>query len=299
MKAVDEDGNEVACYKDRKHSKGNVFQLLKTKTNTQKLSEHWAIAPVPDNEQVVYVTLDKFEWSWGDAGSYSNYESLRWIRKYLEEIAGIKHIYGVKKSEEDKKIQPEWLSLRQAIRKYVAEFLVANPDKAQQIADRRAARKFLRNRWHSERMKESGSFFGSDAFLKWISKDKKGKRILDLVDPSSPFRIFMEHLSRMIVSVSSYADIDDQSMLEHLRTPTAYWTTGKDNEDPHYKKLIKLLPEPSFDLKKATLELLERYPMFGKLEPGSPNQMCSDAFDQPTTASVEYVQLVDAARDGR
>ena len=303
MKAVDADGNEVEYTKDRKHSKGNVFQLVKfDPRNPGKLSENWVIAPVPEDEQIVYVILNKFEWDWDGQGSgTSSYQDLYSMRKYLEEIAGIKHIYAVKKSEEDSKVKRGWLSLRAAIHKYVPEFLANNPDKAQQIADRRAARKFFKNVWGSERMKETGSFFEASEFQRWITKDKKGKCILDQVDPSSPFRIYMEHVRRMVVSIGSNGGIDDgnDNMPEYLRVPTAYWHTGKGNEDATYKKYLKLLPEPSFDLRKATLGVLERYPLFGLLEIGAPNQMASDTFDKPRQASVEYVQLVDAARDGR
>jgi hypothetical protein len=221
------------------------------------------------------------------------------MRDYLQEIAGIKHIYAVKKSEEDSKVKRGWLSLRAAIHKYVPEFLANNPDKAQQIADRRAVRKFFKNSWNSERMKETGSFFEAGEFQRWIAKDKKGKCLLDQVDPSSPFRIYMEHIHRMVVSVDSSGDVNNADMPEYLRVPTAYWQTGKGNEDATYKKYLKLLPEPSFDLRKATTGLLERYPLFGLLEIGAPNQMASDTFDKPRQASVEYVQLVDAARDGR
>lgn len=302
VKAVDEDGNEVEYTKDRKHSKGNVFRLVKTDPSTSKLSEHWAIAPVPEDEQIVYVILNKFEWDWDGQGSgTSSYHDLYNMRQYLQEIAGIKHIYAIKKSEKDAKVKKDWFSLREAIRKYVPEFLANNPDKAQQIADRRAVRKFFKNSWSSERMKETGSFFEASEFQRWITKDKKGKCILDQVDPSSPFRIYMEHISRMVVSMGSNGGVDDGSdnMPEYLRIPTAYWHTGKGNDDPTYKKYLKLLPEPSFDLRKATLGVLERYPLFGMLEIGAPNQIASDTFDKPRQASVEYVQLVDAARDGR
>lgn len=302
MKAVDADGNEVEYTKDKKHSKGNVFQLVKTDPSTSKLSEHWAIAPVPEDEQIVYVILNKFEWDWdGQGPGTSGYHDLYNMRDYLQEIAGIKHIYAVKKSEEDAKVKKDWLSLRAAIHKYVPEFLANNPDKAQQIADRRAVRKFFRNSWNSERMKATGSFFEASEFQRWIIKDKKGKCLLDQVDPSSPFRIYMEHISRMVVSMGSNGGVDDGSdnMPEYLRIPTAYWQTGKGNEDATYKKYLKLLPEPSFDLRKATLGVLERYPLFGLLEIGAPNQIASDTFDKPRQASVEYVQLVDAARDGR
>lgn len=300
MKAVDADGNEVEYTKDKKHSKGNVFQLIKDDPHTNKLSEHWAIAPVPEDEQIVYVILEKFEWDWDGQGfGTSSYHDLYNMRQYLQEIAGIKHIYAVKKSEEDSKVKRGWLSLRAAIHKYVPEFLADNPDKAQQIADRRAARKFFKNSWNSERMKETGSFFSADEFQRWIIKDKKGKCLLDQVNPSSPFRIYMEHIHRMVVSVDSGGDVNNADMPEYLRVPTAYWQTGKGNEDATYKKYLKLLPEPSFDLRKATLGVLERYPLFGLLEIGAPNQMASDTFDKPRQASVEYVQLVDAARDGR
>lgn len=297
VKTVDEDGNEVEYTKDRKHSKGNLFRLRKDYSHTTKLSEHWIIAPVPDDEQIVYVPVNKFEWDWDNRGTgISSYEKLYLIRRYLQEIAGISHIYAIKKSELDSKVEDGWLSLREAIHTYVPKFLLENPGKAQQIADRQAVRKFFSQSYSfsTSKMKESGGFFSADEFEKWITKKKDGKSLLNRIDPASPFRLYMEHIHRMVVQVDR-GNVDSEKLPEHLRIPTGYWMTDKGDDDAEYKKLLKLLPEPSFDLRKATLGLLERYPIFGKYETHS-QQDASDAFDSPTTASVEYIKLVDDAR---
>jgi len=300
VKTVDADGNEVEYTKDKKHSKGNLFRLGKISFNpggnyNNKLSDHWVIAPPSENEQIVYVVLNKFEWAWDKEGAASSqYSDLYLIRKYLQEIAGVEHLYGIKESETDKKIRDGWLSLKEAIRTYVPKFLSENPDKAQQVADRRAARQFFRNTFSTSKMKETGSFFDADEFEMWTTKRRDGKSLLDQIDQSSPFRIYLEHIQRMVVLVEKGC-FDSEKLPEYLRAPVSYWKTDQDKDSTEYKKLLALLPKPSFDLRKATLGLLERYPIFGKFETHS-QQFASDAFKNPTTASVEYIKLVDDAR---
>ena len=292
---VDENGDPIVTSKDKKHSKGNVFILRPTFHQIDKLSDHWNLGQPGDGE-TVYVRLSKFEWSMrrGKTDFSSSYENLYGALDYLKSISPIKTVYGVKIADEDSKVEDDWLVFHEALDKYVEKFLKENPDKAQLVADRKAARVFFSCHWRGGGWKNFGNFFDEEHLYRWFDSSKNKPSLISKIDAKSPFRIYMEHLYRMLGGDKA----SQEKLPIWLKRPTGIWQIDRGVESKEYKALFDLLPEPSFDLKKASKGLIERYPLFAKDE-NSPDIQSSDAFHYPTQASVEYVRLVDAARDGR
>jgi hypothetical protein len=293
---VDENGDPVTTVKDKKHSRGNLFVLRSDYADQDKLSDHWNLGQAPDGE-TVFVRLNKFEWSatLGRDAFYSNYETLHDAVGYLKAISPVKTLYGVKVADEKAKANYNLICLHEALDKYVKEFLVANPDKAQLIADRKAARVFFsNNRWSSNGWKDFGNFFETEDLFRWFESSKNKPSLISKLDSKSPFRVYMEHIYRMLGGNEQ----EQRKLPVWLRRPTGVWQIGRGEDSKEYKALFDLLPEPSFDLKKASKGLVDRYPLFVR-NSESPDMMRSHAFSIPTQASVEYVRLVDAARDGR
>jgi hypothetical protein len=295
---VDENGDPVVVSKDRKHSRGTLFILCQDHVNQDKLSNHWNLGQAPDGE-TVFVRLSKFEWSMrlGCDNFKSDYGDLYGALEYLKSISPVKALYGVKIADEEAKRNDNLICFHEALDKYVRKFLAANPDKAQLIADRKAARVFFSyssSHWGSNGWKNSGNFFETEDLFRWFESSKNKPSLISGLDPKSPFRVYMEHIYRMLGGNEQ----EQRKLPVWLRRPTGVWQIGRGEDSKEYKALFDLLPEPSFDLKKASKGLVERYPLFVR-NSESPDMMRSHAFSLPTQASVEYVRLVDAARDGR
>jgi len=295
---VDSDGNAVS--KDLKHSKGKVFCLKPSYQHSQKLSDHWNFGQTPDGE-TVFVRLDKFEWSMHRVGveTVSDYQTLHRALAYLKSISQVKSLYGVKLSDVESKVGDGWLSFHEALDKYVEKFLADNPDKAQQIADRKAACDFFKGSQHyynRERYGKTGCFFDRESLTRWFDSSKTKTNLVSQLDPSSPFRIYLEHIYRMLGG----KDEAQSKLPTWLNEVTSIWKMQRGEDNGDYKALLKLLPDPSFDLKKASKGLIERYPLFVKDLGFSDNEKrSSDAFNYPSEASVEYVRLIDSARIGK
>jgi hypothetical protein len=292
---VDENGDPVVTSKDRKHSKGNVFVLRSKYEHQDKLSDHWNLGLPPDAD-TVYVRLNKFEWSMGRGKQdfSSNYDELHGALDYLKAISPVKTVYGVKIADEESKVEDDWIIFHEALDKYVEKFLKENPDKAQLIADRKAARVFFSCHWRGGGWKNFGNFFEDEHLFRWFDTSKNKPSLISKLDAKSPFKIYMEHLYRMLGGNKA----SQEKLPVWLKRPTGVWQINRGEGSKEYKALFNLLPEPSFDLKKASKGLVERYPLFAQDAEASDVQ-CSHAFSFPTQASVEYVRLVDAARDGR
>lgn len=292
---VDENGDPVVTSKDRKHSKGNVFVLRSKYEHQDKLSDHWNLGLPPDAD-TVYVRLNKFEWSMGRGKQdfSSSYDELHGALDYLKAISPVKTVYGVKIADEESKVEDDWLIFHEALDKYVEKFLKENPDKSQLIADRKAARVFFSCHWRGGGWKNFGNFFEDEHLFRWFDTSKNKPSLISKLDAKSPFKIYMEHLYRMLGGNKA----SQEKLPIWLKRPTGVWQINRGEGSKEYKALFNLLPEPSFDLKKASKGLVERYPLFAQDTEASDVQ-CSHAFSFPTQASVEYVRLVDAARDGR
>ncbi|NDE18258.1 hypothetical protein EBZ80_25415, partial [bacterium] len=163
------------------------------------LSDHWNLGQAPDGE-TVFVRLSKFEWSMrlGSDNFKNDYHALYGALEYLKSISPVKALYGVKIADEEAKRNDNLICFHEALDKYVREFLVANPDKAQMIADRKAARVFFVNRWGDAGWKNFGNFFETDDLFRWFESLKNKPSLISKIDPKSPFRIYMEHIYRML-----------------------------------------------------------------------------------------------------
>jgi hypothetical protein len=305
VKTVDANGDPVATVKDARHGKGKVFVLASQMANSHdyKKSDNWNITNLEDKDQiVVYTVLDKFQHNPGPSSSkltpyLDEYHSLFTARHYLKSIGFSEHIYGVKVGDVDAKVGRNWMTVADAIEEATKAFLAANPDKAQQIADRIAAKDYFgsRNCDTREQYKKFGTFFRREELTRWC-ESTKGVTRLDDLDKQSPFRLFMQKLSTMLAGLTTE---DETKLPMWLQGPRANWRYGRADTDKSgsaYKTLLSLLPKPSYDLKQESLEVVKRYPLLITTKgPYQPRTEPSDAMKDASEATVQYLRLVDAA----
>jgi len=305
IKTVDGNGDPVETVKDARHGKGKVFVLGSKATQgyNAKKSDNWNITNLEDKDQiVVYTVLDKFQQNPGPSRSASSpyledYDELFKARRYLKSIGFSEHIYGVKLGDVDTKVGQNWIKVADAIEEATKAFLAANPDKAQQIADRLAVKDYFGSRHYnrSDLYKKFGNFFGRDNLVRWCYKNKGVTRLDDL-DKQSPFRLFMEQVATMIVGLTGE---DEEKLPMWLKSPRSNWRYGRSDTDKSgsaYKTLLSLLPKPSYDLKAESLEIIKRYPLLVTTAGAYNTQTeASDAMKDASEATVQYLRLVDAA----
>jgi hypothetical protein len=247
--------------------------------------------------------LDKFQHNPGPVGPklpyLDDYHLLFAARRYLKSIGFSENIYGVKVGDIDTKVGKNWLTVADAIEQATKAFLAANPDKAQQIADRIAAKDYFGSgRYDSNELyKKFGNFFRREDLVRWCYKNK-GVTRLDDIDTKSPFRLFMQQVATMIGGLTQE---DEEKLPTWLHSPRSNWQYGRSDNDKSgsvYKTLLSLLPKPSYDLKTESLEIVKRYPLLVS-EKGSynPRTEASDAMKDASEATVQYLRLVDAVHN--
>ena len=302
IKTVDGNGDAVETVKDARHGKGKVFVLAPTMANSYgyKKSDNWNITSLEDKDQVVvYTVLDKFQHNSGPIGSRlkpfsESYDGLFEARSYLKSIGFCENIYGVKTGDIDSKVGRNWMMVADAIEAATKAFLATYPDKAQQIADRIAAKNyFSTNRFNEgERYKMTGCFFGRNELEKWCETSGALKKLLAL-DPKSPFTVFMNKVSTMLGAVTEEEETKLPMWLKRTRGMWQFARTDNDKSGAPYKFLLSLLPDPSYDLKKESAEIVKRYPLLVTGTP--PRHVASNAMKDASDASIGYLRLVDAA----
>ena len=197
----------------------------------------------------------------------------------------------------DTKVGKNWLTVADAIEQATKAFLAANPDKAQQIADRIAAKDYFGSRHYnsSDLYQKFGNFFRRDDLVRWCYKNK-GVTRLDGVDTKSPFRLFMQQVATMIGGLTEEDEAKLPAWLQSSRSNWRYGRSDTDKSGSVYKTLLSLLPKPSYDLKAESLEIVKRYPLLvSDKGPYNPRTEASDAMRDASEATVQYLRLVDAA----
>ena len=302
-KIVNSSGDAVPAVKDARHSKGKVFVLAAKIADSyaHKKSDNWDITVLGDSTTpVVYSSLEKFEHISGPRIAKTrppsdSYFPLFSARDYLKSIGYCDNIYGVKVGDTDAKVGKTWITVADAIEDSTKGFLTSHPDKAQQIADRLAAKDYFgsaRN-FAAETNKKTGCFFTRDTLTKWCEASGPGSKLLAL-DPKSPFTLFMQKVSSMLGAVT---DEEETKLPMWLAAPRHNWRFGRlDNNDLPvgdgvYKFLQSMLPKPSYDLKKESSLIVKRYPL---LVTDGNQTVASDAMKDASDASIGYLRLVDA-----